>query len=824
MDFEQSKKDEYLMKTPYHLGRKASLRIFSALAIATGLLAGSFAVTASAAISNPSVVRTVPTGNQPETLWSDGTYVWATSNGSGNVTEINELTGAVVHTILFPGISTSGIASNGTDIWVTNFQGNVINEMSMALITAYPSVSVPSASVIVKTLTTASEPSDISFSGGYFWVTTQSGQTLLQIDPALGTVIKTYTTSTGDLNYPRGVSADATNVWVADPGYTFGGNNNSCATTGTTQWNNTVSKINIVTGIATSVAVGNAYVAGTTSGSQPWDVSADGTNTWVTLKCQSAVAYINDVTNTVGLVNLPAGSLPEGVVSDGTDVWVSESGLNQVQEIQISTDTIVHTVPLAAASNPWGIVSDGAHVWVAASGNNNVAEIADTPHLTPSTLPDGTVGVPYSQALTISGGTAPYTVTCNGTPPAGLTVTPSGTGVLITGTPTTAGPDANAVNCTVTDANTATSTSVIPITIDAAVVVPTTPALTPTSLPDGTVGSAYSQTLTVTGGTAPYVITCALSTPPAGLTVSVTPSSPATIPPSDTGVLISGTPTTTGTDSNAVNCTVTDTNGRTSSSIIPITVDAAVVVTPTPPPATPAVVVPPTLTVGPASGVTTTSATLNGTVNPNGTAITSEDFCYIEGSTLTDCAGATTVAIVPATLPASTSVTSLAATAATLYANSPYCYQLEATNGYGTYYSTPVCFSTSASATAATVTPAVILPGGLRFITHFGENLYSLTASDKVTIHALAVFIKTHADTSDALIGYTDPLNTKSYNLALGERRANAVATQLEKDLVAMGDNDVSTATTSGGATNYVVVGLSNSARAKDRRVTISVS
>jgi outer membrane protein OmpA-like peptidoglycan-associated protein len=505
-------------------------------------------------------------------------------------------------------------------------------------------------------------------------------------------------------------------------------------------------------------------------------------------------------------------------------VWVSESGLNQVQEIQISTDTIINTVPLAAASNPWGIVNDGTHVWVAASGNNNVAEIADTPHLTPSTLPDGTVGVPYSQALTISGGTGPYTVTCSGTPPTGLTVTPSGTGVLISGTPTVAGPDANAVNCTVTDANTATSTTVIPITIDAAVVTPTTPALTPTALPDGTVGSGYSQSLSVTGGTAPFVIVCSLSTPPAGLSVTVTPSSPATIPASDTGVLISGTPTTTGTDSNAVNCTVTDSTGRTSSSIIPITIDAAVVVTPAPTPATPAVVVAPTLTVGPASGVTTTSATLNGTVNPNGTAINSEDFCYIEGSTLIDCAGATTVAIVPATLPASTTVTSLAAMAATLYANSPYCYQLEATNVDGTYYSTPVCFSTSATATAAVVTPAVILPGGLRYITHFGENLYSLTASDLVTIHALAVFIKTHADTHDALIGYTDPLNTKSYNLALGERRANAVAVQLEKDLMAMGVHNVSSATASGGATNYVVVGLSNSARAKDRRVTISVN
>ena len=57
--------------------------------------------------------------------------------------------------------------------------------------------------------------------------------------------------------------------------------------------------------------------------------------------------------------------------------------------------------------------------------------------IAPPTLPNGTVGVAYSQQLTGTGGTAPYTFTVSsGTLPAGLTLTAGG---LLAGTPTTAG-------------------------------------------------------------------------------------------------------------------------------------------------------------------------------------------------------------------------------------------------------------------------------------------------------------------------------------------------------------------------------------------------
>jgi hypothetical protein len=57
--------------------------------------------------------------------------------------------------------------------------------------------------------------------------------------------------------------------------------------------------------------------------------------------------------------------------------------------------------------------------------------------ISPPTLPNGTVGLAYSQQLTGTGGTAPYAFSVSsGLLPDGLTLTPTG---LLAGTPTTAG-------------------------------------------------------------------------------------------------------------------------------------------------------------------------------------------------------------------------------------------------------------------------------------------------------------------------------------------------------------------------------------------------
>ncbi len=141
-----------------------------------------------------------------------------------------------------------------------------------------------------------------------------------------------------------------------------------------------------------------------------------------------------------------------------------------------------------------------------------------------TSLPDGTVGVAYSQTLTASGGQTPYTWTnISGGLPPGLTLAANG---VISGTPTTVVTTNFTVQ--VKDATNGIATQSLSLTIQA----PAPLQITTTSLPNGTVGVAYNQTLAASGGQTPYTWTNTSGALPPGLTLA-------------TNGLISGTPTTT---------------------------------------------------------------------------------------------------------------------------------------------------------------------------------------------------------------------------------------------------------------------------------------
>jgi PKD repeat protein len=155
--------------------------------------------------------------------------------------------------------------------------------------------------------------------------------------------------------------------------------------------------------------------------------------------------------------------------------------------------------------------------------------------LSPGTLPAGTVGSGYGQTLVASGGAPPYAfAVTSGALPAGLTLSAAG---VLSGTPTAAGLFSFTV--TATDVNGCPGVQTYALRVCPVV------AIAPTTLPEGAVGTAYSQALTGSGGTGPYTFAASGSLPP-GLALS------------PTGVL-SGTPTQTGSFSLTV--TATDANG-----------------------------------------------------------------------------------------------------------------------------------------------------------------------------------------------------------------------------------------------------------------------
>jgi hypothetical protein len=148
--------------------------------------------------------------------------------------------------------------------------------------------------------------------------------------------------------------------------------------------------------------------------------------------------------------------------------------------------------------------------------------------------PPATADAPYSQQLTATGGTAPYTWSiASGALPAGLTLQP-GTGV-ISGSPKAGGTFSFTarVSCPAYDAAgpaTAVATTQLTLIVNVAPLQITTG----TSLPTARAGLPYSVKLDAAGGTTPFTWSIASGALPAGLTLH-----PAT------GV-ISGTPAVSG--------------------------------------------------------------------------------------------------------------------------------------------------------------------------------------------------------------------------------------------------------------------------------------
>ncbi len=144
----------------------------------------------------------------------------------------------------------------------------------------------------------------------------------------------------------------------------------------------------------------------------------------------------------------------------------------------------------------------------------------------PSSLPNGTAASAYSQTISASGttGTVAYNIT-SGALPTGLTLSGSGT---LSGTPAVTG--AFGFTITATDSAGCTGSQAYSLIVDCGTIV-----FHPTSLPAGTAGVVYSQTITVTGAVAPFTYSVGSGSLPPGLTLNI-----------HTGV-ISGTPTTIGT-------------------------------------------------------------------------------------------------------------------------------------------------------------------------------------------------------------------------------------------------------------------------------------
>ncbi|MBO9789362.1 putative Ig domain-containing protein [Xanthomonas phaseoli] len=193
---------------------------------------------------------------------------------------------------------------------------------------------------------------------------------------------------------------------------------------------------------------------------------------------------------------ISAGTLPAGMTLNAAGVL---SG----------TPTASGSFNFTVTATDSGVPTSGSRAYTLTVAGANVT-------LPATTLPAGTAGQAYSSAITpATGGIAPYSYALiAGALPAGITLN-SSSGTL-TGTTTSVGSFNFSV--TATDSTSGTpSQGTRGYTLNIAA---PTIALAPATVPTATRGTAYSQTLTASGGTAAYTYAITSGALPAGITLA----------------------------------------------------------------------------------------------------------------------------------------------------------------------------------------------------------------------------------------------------------------------------------------------------------------
>ncbi|MEP7341021.1 MAG: putative Ig domain-containing protein [Acidobacteriota bacterium] len=260
-----------------------------------------------------------------------------------------------------------------------------------------------------------------------------------------------------------------------------------------------------------------------------------------------------------------------------------------------STTGAITGTPTTAATANFTITATGSGDCTGSQAYSITIQPPPCPAITiaPALLSSGTLNTAYNQPFTASGGAVPYNFTLSaGALPNGVMLSASG---LLSGTPTQLG----SFNITIkaTDANGCPGAQSYSLAINCPTV-----TLSPATLPGGTVGTAYSQTIAASpAGSYTFAITA--GSLPAGLSLNST-----------TGA-ITGTPTAAGIANFTI--TATGVGNCTGSQTYSITIQPAC----------------PTITnISPTSGVAGATVTITGT---NFTGVTGVTFAGNATATFT---------------------------------------------------------------------------------------------------------------------------------------------------------------------------------------------
>ncbi|HMX28055.1 MAG TPA: S8 family serine peptidase, partial [Blastocatellia bacterium] len=269
---------------------------------------------------------------------------------------------------------------------------------------------------------------------------------------------------------------------------------------------------------------------------QTYLASTDGSYTVVVTTNGCAGAASAPTVVTVGNVTVNPANLPGGTVGTAYNQSVSATPAAtysyNVSSGALPTGLTLNAATGAITGTPSAAGSFSFTITAASSGCTGsrsytiVIGCSAISFTTASALPAGNAGLAYSQTLAVSPAGSYTFSLVGGSLPAGLTLNPA-TGV-ISGIPSTTGTATFTVKAEVSSGCSPTQSFTLAINCP-------TVTVNPTTLPNGTAGAAYSQTISATPAGGNYTFTVTAGSLPTGLNLN-----PAT-------GLLSGTPTANGT-------------------------------------------------------------------------------------------------------------------------------------------------------------------------------------------------------------------------------------------------------------------------------------
>ncbi|MBS1790823.1 MAG: putative Ig domain-containing protein [Acidobacteria bacterium] len=265
----------------------------------------------------------------------------------------------------------------------------------------------------------------------------------------------------------------------------------------------------------------------------------------LTINCPTIT--IDQATINTGNLGVPYSQQFTQTGASGNITWTISSG-SLPSNLTLSTSGLLSGTPVASGSFPITVRATAGNNCFGERNYTLVIGVCPTINITPATVSNGLINTNYNQQLTASGGSGGYNFTFTGNLPSGVTLSSSG---LLSGTPTVVGTFHFTV--TATDQSGCSGTNAYALVICSQITV------NPATLPNGTVGSTYSQNVSAVGGDIPHSFTFS-GTLPTGVTLA-------------NDGLLSGVPTQVGTFTFTV--TATDTSSCTGSQSYTVTINPA---------------------------------------------------------------------------------------------------------------------------------------------------------------------------------------------------------------------------------------------------------